>query len=302
MRWLKFSALILAIFFALLGTASIYLLGAQNPASQEKTLVEITPGETRSEVAQQLAEKKLIRSAYAFFLYSRLMGGRLLPGTYELSPSMSASVIANMIATGSVKRRKITIIEGWRVSQIADYLAKEKLDKTGDFAAVAGPYEGYLFPDTYEVNVDITSEELVKLMRENFRKRTEGLTVLPETVILASIVEREAKNDVERAEIARVYLNRLKIGMKLEADPTVQYAKGGWSALTVEDYRSVDSPYNTYLNAGLPPGPICNPGLASIKAVLSPANHDYLFFFHAKGEIFFSKTLEEHRAKVRQNY
>jgi len=302
MRWLKFAALILVISFVLFGTAFIYLLGAKDSANEVKELVEIEVGQTRSEVAQQLANKNLIRSAYAFFLYSRLLGGRLLPGTYELSPSMSASVIANMLATGSVKQKKVTIIEGWRISQIADYLSKEKLDKTVDFATVAGPYEGYLFPDTYEVNIDITSEELVEKMRNNFHKRTEGLKVTPETVILASIVEREAQNDTERAQIAQVYLNRLKIGMKLEADPTVQYAKGSWAAPTVEDYHNIGSPYNTYLNSGLPPGPICNPGLASIKGVLSPADHDYLFFFHAKGEIYFSKTLAEHRAKVKQYY
>lgn len=302
MRWLKLVALLLVVGFVFFGAVFIYLLGPKDSSSQDKVLVEITAGESRSDLASRLVEKKLIRSSFAFFLYSRLLGNGFLPGTYELSPSMSASEIAGQIAAGRVKQAKITIIEGWRVSQITDYLAKEKLANTVDFSAVATPYEGYLFPDTYEVKIDVTSQELVDLMRENFAKRTSGLNVTPETVILASIVEREAQNDEERSQIARAYLNRLKIGMKLEADPTVQYAKGSWVAPTVEDYRSVESPYNTYLTAGLPPGPICNPGLASIKGVLSPADHDYLFFFHAKGEIYFSKTLEEHRAKVRQFY
>jgi UPF0755 protein len=144
--------------------------------------------------------------------------------------------------------------------------------------------------------------DLIKLMRDNFDKRTKDLKITPETVILASIVEREAKDDAERGAIAQVYINRLAKGMKLEADPTIQYAKGNWKAVLLSEYRSVISPYNTYLNDGLPPGAICNPGLKSIEAVIDPTPHDYLYFFHAKGETFFSKTYEEHVAKVRKNF
>lgn len=121
-------------------------------------------------------------------------------------------------------------------------------------------------------------------------------------VIIASIVEREAKFDEDRPKIARVYLNRLELGMKLEADPTVQYAKGSWDAIKLSDYQNVNSSYNTYLHAGLPPGPICNPGLESLQAVLSPDSNDYLYFFHkTDGHAVYSKTLEEHRSKLKEN-
>lgn len=303
MKFLKLAAFGLAILLIALSSSFVFLLGAKEADSDQKTDFVVKTGETRSAVAQRLASQNLIRSSFAFFLYSKIIRGKVLPGTYDFSPALSASTIAEMLNSGRVKKLKITLIEGWRSSQITEYLTKEKnLLQLADFTAKGERYEGYLFPDTYEIKVDITDEELIALLRENFERRVAQLKVTAETVILASIVEREAKSDEERPQIAAVYTNRLKIGMKLEADPTVQYAKGSWASPTVSDYKNVISPYNTYLNDGLPPGPIANPGLASLKAALSPASHDYYYFFHAKGQTYFSKTLEEHRAKVRQYF
>jgi UPF0755 protein len=181
------------------------------------------------------------------------------------------------------------------------------------------PVEGFLFPDTYEFRADATPEEIVQALLENFERR-----VPPETraraeqlgrpfyqvLIVASIVEREAAVPEERPVIASVFYNRLRENMPLQADPTVQYALGSpgnwWPSLdTVPDLAAVVSPYNTYRNAGLPPGPICNPGLAAIQAALSPAQTDYLYFVtrgDGSGAHVFARTYEEHVRNIREQH
>jgi UPF0755 protein len=117
-------------------------------------------------------------------------------------------------------------------------------------------------------------------------------------LVVASIVEREAADDADRPQIAAVYENRLKQNMPMDADPTIQYALGSWDPITASDYQSVQSPYNTYLHTGLPPGPISNPGLKSIQAAITPANTTYLYFFSAKGQLYLSNTYQEQLAKI----
>lgn len=303
MRVLKIGAAVLAVIVLLLVGLIIMQLNpkAAEAKNQDFTLVA---GTSRQQVAEQLEQAGLIRNTFAFYLYSKLTGGTLQPGIYELSASQSASTIAGMLAEGRIKQAKITLLEGWRAKDIEEYLVTEKgLKQMVGFSEAAEQYEGYLFPDTYQIKLDETIDELIALLRDNFKERTSKLSnVTPDAVIMASIVEREAASDADRPQIAAVYLNRLKIGMMLQADPTIQYAKGSWAAITLADYTNVESSYNTYKVDGLPPGPICNPGLKSIEAVLSPATHDYLFFFHAKGQTFFSKTLAEHQAKVKANF
>ena len=167
--------------------------------------------------------------------------------------------------------------------------------------------EGYLFPDTYRISAKASANEIIEKLTNNFKQKTAG-DVSQDVLTLASIVEREAKQDNERAKIAGVYQNRINIGMKLEADPTVQYGKDTnnakglvdfkyWQPISLADYTGVDSKFNTYLNAGLPPAPICNPGLKSIKASLNPEKHNYYYFFHlADGTAIYSKNLAEHNA------
>lgn len=302
MRLLKIVAIILFVGIVAIGAVFTVSLGAVNAETTVKKDFVIVAGESTSAVAQRLENEGLVKNSFAFFVYMKMVGAKILPGIYELSASESATTIGTSIGSGKYKTAKLTIIEGWRVTQIAEHLTEKKLTKTADFASKAVEYEGYLFPDTYEVRIDITTEALIKLMRDNFEKKTAKLKLTPETVILASIVERESQADTDRPLVAGVYSNRVKIGMRLEADPTVQYAKGSWASITVDDYRSVQSSYNTYLNDGWPPGPIANPGLKSLEAAVAPASHDYLFFFHAKGQTHFSKTLAEHRSKVNQYF
>ena len=303
MRAFKIIALVLLLGFLFCVGGMTYLMSPKDSSSSAKQDVEIQLGNSRTDIAKKLYEAGIIRSEFALFAYMKLTKANAIPGIYEFSPSMSGSVIAEKLANGEYKTVKATIIEGWRAKDIETYLVDDKgLTQMNGFAEKAESYEGYLFPDTYELPVNVTIEEVIKLLRDNFDKRTSGLDVGPDAVILASIVEREAASDSERSDIAGVYANRLKSGMKLEADPTIQYAKGNWKSVTLEEYHSVISPYNTYLNEGLPPGPICNPGLASIRSALSPTGHNYYFFFHAQGNIYLSTTYEQHRVKVAQYF
>ena len=310
-RWV-----ILLVFLLLVGAltgAYFWYKNAGTPLreSGEEKLVEIPSGASTREVGAKLVQEGLVRSELVFLIAERVSGNLIQAGVYRLSPAMSLDAIVTTLAEGKVAEYILTIPEGWRVREIAQLLSEKKMLAKEEFLSLAIPKEGYLFPDTYHFPLTVTPNEIITAMRENFDTRTNDASLhLKRTdIILASIVEREAKNDEERPKIAAVYLNRLEQGMRLEADPTVQYAKtlvdssisDPWPKITVDDYRSVNSPYNTYVNDGLPPGPICNPGLASLKAVLSPASTQDLYFFHTSdGQTIFSKTLEEHNAKKLQ--
>lgn len=202
-------------------------------------------------------------------------------------------------STTQVEEIRVTIPEGYRVSQIDALLANKELIQPGDLNKIASLDEGYLFPDTYTFLKTVTAEEIRQTMRDNFTKRTSDLHLTKNDLILASIVEREAKFDEDRAKIAGVYLARLNIGMPLQSDPTVQYGKGSWAAITTADYKNVISFYNTYLHTGLPIGPICNPGLKSIEASLHPVETSDLYFMtDSKGHARFYKTLQERNADL----
>lgn len=288
----------------------------------------IEPGENASTIGPRLQAAGLIRDAELFQLLAEYTGAdvQLIAGQYKLSPKMSMREILETIHQGRVVELSITIPEGWRIEEIAQLLSERGLMEDRAFLRAAGerydyPFlaerpegaslEGYLFPDTYRVRPGISPRELTELMLDNFDQRLNpelrrlaqerGMS-LYEVLTLASIVEREAVIAEERPVIASVYLNRLAAGLPLEADSTVQYALGydapgasWWRRLALEQLRAVESPYNTYLHLGLPPGPICNPGLASILAVLEPAATPYLYYYAVgDGSHVFAETYEEH--------
>lgn len=292
--------ILLVILLLSCGLFFVYRYDLNHPAgnSDQNQSFEVISGAGTMEIAQNLKEEKLVHSAWTFGYYTISHSLSLKPGIYYLKSNMKIMEIADQIAQGKVQEYKITTIEGWRNTEIADYLYKNGIINNKDrFLKVAEDKEGYLFPDTYRLSIDVTPEEIVKRMMENYDLRTKDLNVSKEDLILASIVEREASNDEQRYNIAGVYKNRLKIGMKLESCPTVSYAKGTWSAPTAADLELVNSPYNTYKYDDLPPGPICNPGLASIKAAQNPTQHNYYYFLNAKnGDLIMSKTLDEHNA------
>lgn len=278
------------------------------------------------------------------------LASRLNAGTFELAPSMTLVEIVETLLDAQAASLTITIPEGWRLEQIAEHLSATGIF-SGTPQAVAtylqqaqtsdlrnldpGKYrflqdrpagvslEGYLFPDTYHIpSTQPTAADLLSRQLDNFAERVPPLYQaavaagqtelrLYQVLTLASIVEREAVVAEERPVIAGVYLNRLAVGMMLNADPTVQYAlgyqpaSGQWwkTPVFLEEYSGVDSPYNTYLYTGLPPGPICNPGLSSIQAVLAPAQHDFLYFValpDGSGRHVFAQTWEEHQLNVQK--
>ncbi len=305
-----------------------------NPSLGDITF-HIEQGETADEVARALQARGLITDAQLLsrYLHYRGMDRGIEAGQYQLSGSMTLRELASALQTASPEVNLLTVPEGWRMEQIAGALASTSVSFSREafleaaagrpagysFSASLPPeggLEGFLFPDSYQVDESMTATELVVAMLDNFESRVSpdmraGFTShgleLYEAVTLASIVEREAVVPEERARIASVFLNRLALGMKLEADPTVQYAlakqaNGSWwkSPLTATDLE-LDSPYNTYRFDGLPPGPIANPGLASLQAVAQPEETVFLYFRAAcdgSGRHQFAVSFEEHVANA----
>lgn len=288
-----------------------------SPISADKTKVSfiVTKGESVDEIANSLRSKNLIKSPFFFklFLKQHELDAKLQNGTFKLSPSMSVAEIADNL-TKSPQDSWVTLLEGWRKEEMGEKLKSELGVKSEEFIKKAK--EGYMFPDTYLFPKEITVDGIIKTLRNNFeekysdeiRSKIKKLGLDDEEgVILASIVEREARSDGARTMVASILLKRLKIGMGLNADATIQYAlgyqpneKSWWKKSLTKDDLKIDSPYNTYLHRGLPTAPICNPSLASLTAV---ANADpstpYLYYYHdSKGVSHYAKTLEEHNENV----
>ncbi|MGA2666850.1 MAG: endolytic transglycosylase MltG [Patescibacteria group bacterium] len=262
----------------------------------------IKSGETTREIAASLKTGSFIRSSTLFLVEVKIRGGFIQAGVYKISPAESLGQICLDLINKKSSEDEVTIPEGWRVTQIDALLAAKGIITAGSLTRIASGDEGYLFPDTYFFLPKTDPLEIRQTMLDNFDKKTSGLNINTQTIILASIVERESKFDEDRPQIARVFLNRLAINMKLQADPTVQYAKGSWDPITTADYQNVNSSYNTYLYTGLPPGPICNPGLKSIEAAIHPAKSDYLYFFDTKdGHAVFAQTLQEQIDNLKNN-
>ncbi len=288
----------------------------------------VEKGQTPREIARQLQRAGLIRSAAVFLWGLRRWGldDELKYGTYALAPQMSPRTIAETIARGDVLTYSVTVPEGWTIQQIAARLGEmgicdaaefRRLARYGGFEQSLGlerpasGWEGYLFPETYQIPAGATAGDIAGRMLKQFLNEIEPLRAdirrrglsLHEVVTLASMIEREAKLAQERATIASVYYNRLARGMKLECDATVVYA---WARqgvqkrrLTFADLR-IDSPYNTYRHAGLPVGPIGSPGLPSLEAAVRPAETGYLYYVaRGDGSHAFTRTQEEHEAAVR---
>jgi UPF0755 protein len=290
--------------------------------------VTIEPGSGSRTIGQRLIEAGVIRDD-ATFRVALWLSGRarsLQAGEFRFDRPMTPTEVIDRIARGDVYNRRITFPEGLSIREMARIYEQQKFGKAAAFVEAAGDagairdidaaatdLEGYLFPETYAVPRDTTAAKLVGLMVGRFRQlfTTEmqqaahalELTAR-EAVTLASLVEKETAQPSERPIVAAVYLNRLKMGMGMQADPTVIYAlqrAGRYDGNLRRDDLSFDSPYNTYRYAGLPPGPIASPGLASLQAAVAPANVDYLYFVSRNdGSHVFARTLVEHNENVRQ--
>jgi UPF0755 protein len=323
--------LVLLLVTALVVVAGmLYTVQLLGPVTGKKdaplVLVSIPPGRNARQIGEILARKHLVRSPLSFVFASRMDGlsGKMHAGRYELSPAMPPRQIAAKMALGETAQGVITIPEGYTVRQIARRMAEHHLVNEAQFLALAQTegrsfhvrgwtppddnLEGYLYPDTYTMPKGAAARDLIQIMLDNFTRRVAtpyGAEAgafpggLPAVVTLASLVEREAEVKADRPLIAAVYRNRLKAGMRLQCDATVQYALPEHKTrLFYADLR-VDSPYNTYKHAGLPPTPIANPGLPSIEAALNPARVGYLYYVAGPGgRHVFSTTLAQHEQAV----
>lgn len=317
----------MAIAVLLAGAAAVLFSLRPVDLSGTSRAIVIPKGASTSEIGQRLAAAGVIRRPVDFVIAVRLrrLTHALREGEYELSPAMGLLEIVDKIARGDVVLYTVTIPEGFTVAEIADVLARDGLGDRDRLLALVrtgarvfdAPFlralplpslEGYLFPDTYRIPKHLDEREVMQLFLNRFanvalpRWRDAGANrSLHEIVTMASMVEREAKVPSERPMIAGVLYNRLSRGWRLEVDATVLYALGRHKPVVTEADVKVDSPYNTYLHAGLPPGPIANPGLAAIDAALHPAQTPYLYYVaKADGSHVFSRTLAEHLAAIRQ--
>ena len=302
-----------------------------SPDTDKTVQIRIPSGTSATQIGQDLAAAGLIRSAEAWNIWVRWLSVQdkagFKAGTYQLSPTKSLPEIAAAITTGNEVQRSFTIPEGWSLKQMAAYFESQGFFSARDFMAAANrvprdrfPWlpsgipqlEGFLYPDTYQVAAGtVTPNSVIDQMLKRFEQVAlpvyqtspqKSLFTLLQWVTLASVVEKEAVIPVERPRIAGVFIKRLRQGMKLESDPTVEYGLGIQQTpdrpLTLNQVNT-PNPYNTYLNRGLPPTPIASPGLASLQATLSSEKTDYLFFVaRYDGSHVFSRTLAEHQAAV----
>jgi len=282
-----------------------------DPGSKEQISIVIPTGTGTEGIASILAENQLIDNIKVFKLESKMKGydGKFKAGEYKLSPGMSMEEMMEFLISGKTATIRFTIPEGYDIKRITEKLASEGLINADVFAkeiqsgqfsykflesAPAGPnrLEGYLFPETYEIFSDANEHDIIDKMLSQFNKvftekyyaraKELGMSV-NDVITLASIIEREAKIPEDRPIISSVFYNRLNIGMPLQSCATIQYILGEQKAvLSIKDTK-IESPYNTYQNAGLPPGPIASPGADSIHSALYPKDTNYLYFL-AKGD------------------
>ena len=312
--FLLISSLVFLIFLSFI-IASFFQ--AKSDASPQSVRFVIPKGQALSVIASRLEEAELVKSkwVFRFAVYKNDLANKIQAGSFELSASMTTWEIAHALTVGT-DDTWVTLPEGWRREEIAESLSKQGLEgfNQAEFLNLSKGFEGQLFPDTYLVPREITSATLLSLLKNTFASKvSSGLSKeisaskmsLNEILTLASLIQRESAIDSEMPIVAQILINRLNIDMPLQVDATLQYVKGysqveaSWWQNPLAEDKKLDSLYNTYKYAGLPPGPICNPGLAAIKAALLPGQTQALYYIHDNsGKIHTANTLEEHNANV----
>jgi len=297
---------LLIIFFIILPGVFFIWQGIYLPKdldSTENKLFSVEKGQNLLKIAENLEKEGLIKNKllFDFYVITRGTSRKLQAGDYLFSPSESGAEIAQKIISGDIAKEEITIIEGWTLKDIGFYFENKGMFQAEELYDEMPELEGYLFPDTYLVRRGASLEEIVEKMKANFQEKTEGLEITPEVVTMASLIEKEVKTKEEKEIVSGIFWKRIKEGRTLDSCATIAYILGGGN-WTFEEMRKeiargkgIDSPYNTYKYSGLPPGPICNPGLESIEAAVYPKDSEYWYYFSTpEGETIFSKTLEEH--------
>ncbi|MEL7566395.1 MAG: endolytic transglycosylase MltG [Dehalobacterium sp.] len=317
------------LLLVLAATAFLYFKGLTAPVVLSQSVSLVVPSQaTTSTISQLLLEKGLIRSDWVFKIYAKIQGfeGKLRAGEYLFSGQVALEDIEEKMSRGEVITQNFTIPEGYNMEQMAELLTEKGIvnrekfldvamngDFSYDYLPPAGTdsrLEGFLFPDTYQVIKGWSEEIIIQMMLKRFddifipewRDRAKEINMtIKEVVTLASIIEREARVADDRPIISSVFHNRMEKGMLLESCATVQYALGEVKEVLLYEDLKIDSPYNTYLNDGLPPGPIASPGKDSLKAALYPADSNYLYFVaKPDGSHYFSRTLAEHNQAKRK--
>ena len=300
----------------------VYIPYSLSPAPAK--IYEVKKGFGYNDIAQDLRSQGIIKSAPLFEFYVLVSGNhnRLQAGSYDLSPSLSIAQIVTKMANGDVRKNTVTIIEGWNVKDISNYLVSKKISPAKDFLVAASEdfskdfdflkdkpkattLEGFMFPDTYQISSKEATEALVKNMLANFdSKLTPELEKeiasrhksVFEIVTMASILEKEVKSSHDKKVVAGILWKRKDAGIPLQVDATINYITGKNNSRALIKDTKINSLYNTYQNAGLPLGPICNPGMDSILATVYPQKSDYWYYLSVdgSGKTIFSKTLDEH--------
>ena len=332
LTWKRWAALAVALLVITMG--AVYLAfgtdsGRQTAGElQGDVYITVKPGMDADAIAGQLLEHGIIDSRFSFWWQVKTGGlqDKFKAGTYLMHPGMQTEEAIAKLISGKTTTIKFTIPEGFGIKEIAERLSDEGLVDKEKFLKLAKDYapydyvehkenvryaaEGFLFPDTYEIHSDVSEKDIMDMMAQDFdqrltkklRDRAEEMHLsIYDLVTLASLVEKEARYEEDRPIIAQVFFKRLRIGMPLQSDTTLQYLLDAPKEdVTIADTK-MESPYNTYQNYGLPPGPIASPGMAAIEAVLYPADTDYLYFVaDRKGHNHYSNTYAEHLAIVDQ--
>lgn len=322
---INFKKILSFLVIILIVTSFFVFINNNNLLYKEDTFT-ITEGQTLKTISQNLKKEGFIKNSQLFYflLYFDKNPKDIKAGTYKLNSSMSYSEIIEQIIMGYTFNEKITIVEGWTIDDIANYLEEKGLFKKEEFFKVAGKsglgypsldfsnefkflkdkpknmsLEGFLFPDTYFINEGDTPETIIKKMLSNFEQKVldkiEITDNIFDTIILASVIEKEVKSFEDKKMIADILLKRLKNNIALRIDATVIYSNKIENKEKLLDLE-IKSPYNTYQYPGLPIGPISNPGIESIKAALNPISNNYWYYLSAKdGTTIFSKNFEEHK-------
>ena len=321
----------LAILFVMVVAFVIIPLAGSSPYTGERGVpvyFTVRPGMSVSEIGKELYERGIIDSEMKFWWTAKLNGfeNKVKSGTFAMQTGMTPRDALEILVYGNTVTIRFTIPEGFSVRDIAQRLDDEGLVKADAFISLAKTYrpypyveehenvryavEGFLFPDTYEINGEFDAARIMQMMAENFdrrltkemrdRAREMDLSIY-ELVTLASLVEKEAYHEEDRPIIAQIFLKRLRLGMPLQADPTVQYLLDAPKEDLLYRDTEIESPYNTYQNVGLPPGPIASPGTASLMAVLHPADTNYLYFVADRnGNNYYATNYADHLALVDQ--
>lgn len=328
----KRKSIILVIFITVLILMALIILPLKNTINKEDVAFIIEPGSPLNKISRNLEDENIVKSKNVFSLYAKIKGfeNKIQAGEYRIPPKVTMDDLLNIFQDPKQKYKVITIPEGFNIYQIAEKLEKEGVANKDKFLSLTledigndyidksnrnmiNPLEGYFFPDTYYLLPSYSEEEIAKIMFNRFNEVLDKALLkyelkrdltINELITIASLIEKEAANNKERNKIAGVIYNRLNKEMLLQIDASVIYGitegKGHINRVTYEDLKT-PSPYNSYLNKGLPPNPIASPGKASIEAALNPEKHAYLYYVLGESGHVFSRTYKEHLENVK-NY